>query len=192
VNCNNNSAGSAQWNRWTSIPIDLTLATETTKYAANDKTVAFAKGGMFVMGVRYGAAKIEPFKFSDITDGLSNTIEFGEIAQGQWKAGGSPARADIRGLVWLSYNAYFTGFITPNDTEPDRASNFNYSSGVSLISNKFPIASAAGYDQQLRVGSRSYHNGGVNSAFGDAAVKFTTNSVDFKVWRAETSSRGKD
>ncbi|MDR1477437.1 MAG: DUF1559 domain-containing protein [Planctomycetaceae bacterium] len=192
VNCNNSSASSGQWNRWASIPITLTMAAETTSYNSNNKTVAFAKGGMFSMGARYGGTKIEPFKFSDITDGLSNTIEFSELAQGQWQSNSTAARGDLRGLVWLSYYAYFTGFITPNDTDADRPDNFNYSNGNSLINAKFPILSSTGFDQQLRVGSRSYHNGGVNSAFGDAAVKFTNNSVDFRVWRAATSSRGKD
>jgi prepilin-type N-terminal cleavage/methylation domain-containing protein len=193
VNCNNSSASSGQWNRWASIPTTATLASEKTAYDSNNKAVAFAKGGMFAMGIRYsGGSTTLDIKISEITDGLSNTIAFSEGPQGQWRLGGSPVYADLRGLVWWPYGAYFTGFITPNDSEPDRPDNFHYNGGVSLISGKFPIGSTSGYDQQLRVGARSYHNGGVNAAYGDAAVKFTNNSIDFKLWRAATSSRGKD
>ncbi|MDR2172537.1 MAG: DUF1559 domain-containing protein [Planctomycetaceae bacterium] len=199
-NCNNNSASSGQWNRWTSIPLTTTLVAETAAYAANNKDVSFTKGGMFAMGIRYGAAPPPDIKISEITDGLSNTLSFSEVAQGQWRPESSMARADVRGLIWLPYSAFFTGFLTPNDTRPDVPDNQNYCNGVSLISAKFPIArtnqsfvtGVTDWNQMLHVGARSYHSGGVNAAYGDGTVRFTNDNIDFKVWRSASSSRGKD
>lgn len=40
--------------------------------------------------------------------------------------------------------------------------------------------------------ARSLHDGGVNVAFGDGAVRFMANSIDLAVWRAISSRKGRE
>jgi hypothetical protein len=40
--------------------------------------------------------------------------------------------------------------------------------------------------------SRSQHPNGVQAVMGDGAVKFVANTVDINVWRAASTSQGKE
>jgi len=40
--------------------------------------------------------------------------------------------------------------------------------------------------------SRSHHDGGVNSLFGDGSVKFLSSSINGSVWRALGTVMGKE
>jgi hypothetical protein len=40
--------------------------------------------------------------------------------------------------------------------------------------------------------ARSYHSGGVQTAMGDASIKFRSDTISIDVWRALASSCGSD
>ncbi|MDR1922933.1 MAG: DUF1559 domain-containing protein [Planctomycetaceae bacterium] len=179
-NCNQTGT---TFSHWTNLPI----WSNTTESA--DGSSVLAKGGMFAPGTR-GLPEYKP-KMAEVRDGLSNTLMFSETIQGQWQNDGSDANNDCRGLIWWAYTTSFSGYIPPNSTSPDQVSNFGGAADRSSINDKFPTATLV-EQQALYLGARSHHNGGVNSARGDASVKFTTNSVNRKFWQALSSSAGGD
>jgi hypothetical protein len=50
----------------------------------------------------------------------------------------------------------------------------------------------AGSAAQFTLGSRSHHPGGVDVALCDASVKFVSDSVDMRTWRAVATRAGDD
>jgi prepilin-type N-terminal cleavage/methylation domain-containing protein/prepilin-type processing-associated H-X9-DG protein len=124
--------------------------------------------------------------FSGITDGLSNTMLTSEILVGQgW---------DLRGFSWWAYSSMFTGWNTPNSSQPDVLQ-----SGCGSQPPNLPCLSATGTftsNGQVYQGlgmtlhPRSKHPGGVNVGFGDGSVKFIKNSINPFIFRALSSSKG--
>jgi prepilin-type N-terminal cleavage/methylation domain-containing protein/prepilin-type processing-associated H-X9-DG protein len=69
-----------------------------------------------------------------------------------------------RGTSWMQSRTALTGFMTfssPNPNHPDWSTN----NGIGFFA------------------ARSFHTGGVNTAFADGSVSFTSNTVDNKHWK---------
>ena len=129
-----------------------------------------------------------PVRISMITDGTSNTVFVSEVLQG--------SRNDQRGVVWscnVGAASFFTRF-TPNkfkdyyglENDADRLSD---SIGCFTEPPRLPCQTATlgNPHQTAFAGSKSYHPGGVNCAFGDGSVRFVKESVDPSIWIALSS-----
>jgi prepilin-type N-terminal cleavage/methylation domain-containing protein/prepilin-type processing-associated H-X9-DG protein len=119
--------------------------------------------------------------FSAITDGLSSTMLLSECLVGV-----SGTKSDLRGYSWWSYASGYSGFLTPNSTNPDwiqSASYCNYPSGQ----NPPCTLGQSGMDM---FAARSRHSGGVNVCFADGSVKFLKNTISPSVFMALSSTRG--
>jgi prepilin-type N-terminal cleavage/methylation domain-containing protein/prepilin-type processing-associated H-X9-DG protein len=128
-------------------------------------------------GIKYGA------KFTDMTDGTSNTMVLGEYLRSRG------ASNDQRGMPWgdqPGYGQIYTQ-LSPNSNSPD----FIY---VGWCDNQptqnLPCISGDSGPNN-HVASRSRHTGGVNVVLGDGSVRFVQNSVDLTtVWRPMATISG--
>ncbi|MSR31164.1 MAG: DUF1559 domain-containing protein [Gemmataceae bacterium] len=126
-------------------------------------------------------AKNRAAKVNDILDGLSNTLMFSEINQGQ-----TTPNSDLRGLTWWSDAAHFTAYNTPNTPAPDHLSDIRY---CNPNPPNAPCIRSTGVFPPM-MAARSRHTGGVNVAFFDGAVAFISNNITVGVWRAMSTSKG--
>jgi prepilin-type N-terminal cleavage/methylation domain-containing protein len=164
--------------------IPTTWFTNIPLSAAPADVLVFAHGGMYCVGTNTGT---ETYKMEEITDGTSNTLAFGECVRGQWSGG---TVNDLRGLIWWGSGTFFTGNLAPNSGIGDRGcSAAAFMTNTLLPKNRFPIGPQAVVHEHY-VASRSYHTGGVQTAFGDGSVSFQSDTVGLDVWRAMCSSRG--
>ena len=119
--------------------------------------------------------------FSAITDGLSNTMLLSECVVGV-----TSTKDDLRGYSWWSYAASFSGFLTPNSTNPDWFQSASY---CNYPYQQNPPCDL-GQNGMDMLAARSRHPGGVNVTFIDGSVKFITNNVNPTVYMALSSTRG--
>ncbi len=128
-----------------------------------------------------------PVKFSEITDGLSNTLMMSEcivITQSDEHDWGGPLSDFTTSLGGQA----FEGYLTPNSTTPD--------SEARLIPpvdtwNENKINPNPVGDTQLQIfAARSKHPGGVNASMCDGSVHFFTNGISWDVWQALSSAQG--
>jgi prepilin-type processing-associated H-X9-DG protein len=116
----------------------------------------------------------------DLTDGLSSTLAFSECITAANRT------MDLRGAWWNQFGAHFSTWRGPNSTTPDRVSSAARCSDVSsppVRKSNAPCdatASAWGNWQHM---ARSYHGGGVNTAFADASVQYVNDSIALDVWQ---------
>jgi prepilin-type N-terminal cleavage/methylation domain-containing protein len=117
---------------------------------------------------------------ASILDGTSQTMLAAEVIQGK--------RTDLRGFSWWGGASYFTSFGGPNSAIQDVVS------GGICITGPFnpPCTLTATSTLPIWMGARSNHPGGVQVVMGDGAVKFVSNTVDILVWRAASTSQGKE
>ena len=115
-------------------------------------------------------------KFSDITDGLSNTLLMGEIIVAKSDKNASwDGRGDAYNDDMASPGSMFMTINPPNSPVPDAVWCFNNGDPA------MPCVAAAGTNGQLA--ARSRHSGGVNALLGDGSVRFFTNSIQAATWR---------
>jgi prepilin-type N-terminal cleavage/methylation domain-containing protein/prepilin-type processing-associated H-X9-DG protein len=143
-------------------------------YKATDYTPDYSAGrydaGMFGTN---GAAK-----FSDVLDGLSNTVAVGEARQQQC--------ADAFGPRWGSgTHTAVHGYV------PDYRWHINYPCGGEPICGSYP-PSHPYHKLQYAWGFGSWHPGGANFVFGDGAVHFLPDRMSFQVFQAMCSIAGRE
>ena len=116
--------------------------------------------------------------FNSIRDGLSNTLLVAEVVVGQGQ--------DLRGFSWWGDAATFQTFATPNSSFPDVLFSPFY------CINQAPNPPCTSETTALpgMYAARSRHLGGVNTAMGDASVRFIKNSVNLRTWRALSTTQG--
>ena len=154
------------------------------------------------------------FRAADFTDGLSNTAGASERVQGDWTKGvvgpgdylllgiqptfprdddpdralaicaGAPAGTQVEsrgGESWFVSGYHFTSFnhcAPPNFRGPD----------CSFDAYTEPIAYRMNHEGVFA--ARSAHPGGVNLLLMDGSVRFATDSVDVRAWRALGTRNG--
>jgi hypothetical protein len=121
-----------------------------------------AKAGMFD-----GGSLNRKTQFSDVTDGLSNTLMIGEVLQGQG--------TDLRGFFWWGDASAMSTFAPPNTSTPDQIYTAVY------CNNQPPLLPCTGTGGAVFY-SRSLHPGGVNSALGDGSVRFVSSTINSSIW----------
>jgi type II secretory pathway pseudopilin PulG len=120
----------------------------------------------------------------DITDGLSKTLAASEIMLIPEPIGGGGAVVDTRGRYHNNMHGgcNFSSLNPPNTTVSDR---------LPYCTNAQPLAPCLGGSGINHViAARSHHNGGVNAALADGAIRFVSNGVDPAVWQAAGSRNG--
>jgi prepilin-type processing-associated H-X9-DG protein len=130
-------------------------------------------------------------RFSQITDGTSNTLMWSELLQSPWIQTASMAFPDRRGSIWNdgTFCYQFSTRLPPNSSKGD----FGYCDPVSE-NPKWPcdlasdgLSASAAAAAQVYVGARSRHPNGVNVSLCDGSTRFVTNSVSLFIWVAASS-----
>jgi prepilin-type N-terminal cleavage/methylation domain-containing protein/prepilin-type processing-associated H-X9-DG protein len=137
--------------------------------------------------VNYPPERTETTQFSQITDGLSNTLLFSETVQGE---SGDTSHLDLRGFTWWGWGAGFETSLTPNTSQPDRIQNKSYCNIDNP--NNPPCIVHSIPNNVMRNAARSRHPGGVNVAMCDGSVHFLTDDVDELAWLAAGSTQGEE
>jgi prepilin-type N-terminal cleavage/methylation domain-containing protein/prepilin-type processing-associated H-X9-DG protein len=119
--------------------------------------------------------------FAGIPDGLSNTMLVSECVVPT-----SGTKSDLRAYSWWSYSASFSGFLTPNTTNPDWIQSASY---CNYPYQQNPPC-MLGQSSMDMFAARSRHSGGVNVGFVDGSVKFVKNNVNPQVYMALSTTRG--
>ncbi len=130
--------------------------------------------------VSKGLFKIdETVKFSDCTDGLSNTLMLSEIITPEEFGGHSSV-----GLALTPQGSGFTTYTGPNSPSPDLMPNLYPVLGHG---HRAELCQSTGWSENFwdqRVAARSAHAGGVQAAMGDGGVRFFSDNIDVRtVWR---------
>ena len=193
-------------------PITTTTpATYPTSYGANigtwlafDQVTQQSGDGAFGVNAKRN--------FGSITDGLSNTIGFGEVKalQPALRNGGqpngqnvappsTPAQVATYGgafandwshAAWVNGEVLQSGCTTafpPNTVVP-----YTHTDGVTydIDFTAQRLGMSTTLQTYLVVTTRSYHAGGINTLLMDGSVKFVTNSISQSTWRSVGTRAG--
>jgi prepilin-type N-terminal cleavage/methylation domain-containing protein/prepilin-type processing-associated H-X9-DG protein len=120
------------------------------------------------------------FRPAHVTDGLSNTVAISEIKYRTPSATG-PSFEDTRG-TW----AYGTmgGNIFSTENAPNTAVADRVWGCRNFPAEGMPCTQSGSPYSNMSAAARSYHAGGVNTAYGDGSVRFVTNSISLATWNA--------
>jgi prepilin-type N-terminal cleavage/methylation domain-containing protein len=141
-------------------------------------------------GVLFGGA---PFKrainaatrtgmaLEQIKDGSSNTMLLAEVIQGQGR--------DLRGFLWWGDATGFTTYLAPNSPLPDVIYTTTY---CNAIPQNPPCTGVPTTTNPSMYGSRSHHQGGIQTVMGDGSVRFVSNGINLAVWRASSTTHGSE
>jgi len=123
--------------------------------------------GLTGNGIYYGRSKT---KFTDITDGTSNTVAASEILV-------APGNGDVRGRIWnaIHAGATFSTIFPPNSTIGD------YPQGNRCTAAPNAPCAASNSNGVYLV-ARSGHTAGANAAMADGSVRFVTNRIMPQAW----------
>jgi prepilin-type processing-associated H-X9-DG protein len=152
---------------------------------------------------------VRPFRFADVTDGLSNTACMSESTLGEGpepqSGGAAPAGPDkVYGYLGFSGTAISeSACAAPPTWNGNNRRGFMWASGeircatynhyLTPNSPKYDCVNndpQAGYTASGWRGARSRHAGGVNLLLGDGSVRFVRDSVDPAAWRAAGTRAG--
>jgi prepilin-type processing-associated H-X9-DG protein len=128
-----------------------------------------------------GGYMVQPQKgkpFTEMLDGLSNTMLVGEVLQGQG--------SDLRGFMWWSDAAGFQAFQGPNSPLPDHIYSATY------CNNKPELNLPCVASGPTMFASRSRHPGGVQVGMADGSSRFVQQNISINVWRGASTSRGRE
>jgi prepilin-type N-terminal cleavage/methylation domain-containing protein/prepilin-type processing-associated H-X9-DG protein len=182
-----------------------------TNYHANAGSWSYARGWDGVFGPDYaesGIPKLPPVRFADITDGLSNTAAYAEVANGFgddarsardlhrdcFEFGAPPARDLATARRAFLAKDWRTAPIPWDGTW--RWRGYPWSEGTlwrGWYNHLLPPGSPCWYpnDWWLLVSpASSFHNGGVNVLWCDGSVRFIAESVDPDAWLAAGTRNG--
>lgn len=187
----------------------------TTNYAVSMGDW-FVWGGFGLPSNRSAFAPNRIRRLSEFTDGLGSTLLASEVKSMQYQlteCGGQLVRmspsnvpgtdvpADKRSIVrdenacapsrrghglWVAGGVAQTGFTTAVPPNTVVASVLSNGRDADVVSAR----ELFGGPTYAAVVSRSYHEGGVNSLFGDGSVRHISNSIEGNVWRALGSKSG--
>jgi prepilin-type N-terminal cleavage/methylation domain-containing protein/prepilin-type processing-associated H-X9-DG protein len=172
----------------------------TDLYGSPLDNVGPAGSGAFrvVPGQRFGDTRGAPrtkyVKFSEITDGTSNTILLSEGLVPSIDIWGGPLGSSIYGNMG---GALFSAWQTPNSSLPDNVIGpcpGDQGDQVYPVETCFQLTGHPGAGNQggskAFAAARSWHPGGVNVALLDGSVTFVTDNVDVYVWRSMGTAAG--
>ena len=120
--------------------------------------------------------------FSDITDGLSQTLLMSETLKG-WTNEDRDWRGDIQNNQGVFR---FHTRMLPNSSEPDRIKSPWYR----LTGDPLMPVMAANTENPEKAAARSRHPGGVNASFCDGSVQFFSDNIDLQPWKEMGSMNG--
>lgn len=161
--------------------------------------------GMFWQGSRV--------RFSQISDGSSNTLLVAESTLGDKTEGKGPVRDPMRQMARFrggGMGAAGTGFTGPPGHNPiieiqgSAAGNFDGRGRASWIWGREHMVSFNTYMQPNSpfpdvhrngfgwFAGRSFHPGGINIALADGSSRFVNDEVDYLIWRALGTRNGKE
>ena len=162
-----------------------------TNYAANFGNTNI--GQQTKSGVSFSGAPFRPknsSRLSDIKDGLSSTVSVSEIITvlDTGAAWGGPISDTGDSVGGMGFTAWFP----PNTKNFDEvvrvcppAAALNGIPGCTNIGG-------VGNEHLQVISSRSLHTGGVHSAMCDGATRFINNNIDLQIWRALSTTQGKE
>ena len=142
-------------------------------------------------------------RMKDVVDGLSKTVAFGEVIQGDTN--------DLRGMAWtpLPGGGMFMTRYTPNGTNdafigtggatalsgPAGATGDGMPNVTGLFCTNQPPALpcySTNSDRRSFGGARSRHPGGVQVVLGDGSATFVSDTIDHIAWIAASTIDGKE
>jgi prepilin-type N-terminal cleavage/methylation domain-containing protein/prepilin-type processing-associated H-X9-DG protein len=126
-------------------------------------------------------------RFSQITDGTSNTLMWSEVLQSPWTQLPGQAWPDRRGRLWNddTWCYQFSTHLPPNSPKGD----YGY---CDPANTKYPcdpagVGLAAAAAPQAYMVPRSRHPNGVNASMCDGSTRFITNNINMFTWVAASS-----
>lgn len=138
-------------------------------------------------GAPYGINHV--YKFSEVTDGLSNTVCFSEIIIAAPNQG-----VDIRGDILNDDGTPgFMSISTPNSRNPDVV-QFCKPAATTPGTAEYQVTPCAvrspASNLVVHNAARSRHTGGVHVSMLDGSVRFVSENIAVSVWRAACSTKG--
>jgi len=148
----------------------------------SDKSLFFKLGVFFNETWKWDVT-VRHHRLDSVVDGLSNTILFAENV----RVGFDPADPNVNN--WANNNPFRTSFYIGNPCTNATCTpgNVDYqvcNSGASAINSGLTASEGASPVPN------SFHDGGVNMAFGDGRVKFINEKLDGRVYAALVSPQG--
>ncbi|MGL6193762.1 MAG: DUF1559 domain-containing protein [Thermoguttaceae bacterium] len=160
---------------------------------ANNRHSAFPLTNLVENDFTYITTGI-PFKletcttFSTVTDGLSNTLFISEVTPST-----SLPNETRYGDTMIGLGSGFNAYYSPNAVGPDiNEVQGGYQPGSVGKGGRAIInpCQAPGNQYSARMTARSFHTGGVNSAYGDGSVHFNSETISQHVWRCMSTGAG--
>jgi prepilin-type N-terminal cleavage/methylation domain-containing protein len=160
----------------------------------NGSTTVTNGGQPFVVsGTGEYGPDMKPVQVSpaSIRDGLSNTIGFSELLRGtQRTSQGGNVVSDLRGVPYHSSFCWFSTFMTPNSAFHDRVGG---STRTCVSIPRAPCTSATLFQPPTKdQAARSMHPEGVVVCRLDGSTTFVSDAVDWAVWQAVGTTRGRE
>jgi hypothetical protein len=145
------------------------------------------KAGVPFLGAPFSYRKSA--KLADIADGTSNTLMMSEIIATTVTPGwGGPLSDFTTSLGGQTFNGWFT----PNSQSCDEIARIcpqpDDLNGIPCCT----LIGGAAETVSQSITARSKHPGGVHSVRCDASVSFHSDGIELPVWRALSSSEGKE
>ena len=156
-----------------------------------DRMVAPKALGKWKMGLGEGT------KFSQITDGTSNTVLISEVVgvdssldgRGGWVL--QSMGASNFSAKWEP-NASGAGIDPETNTSLPRHDRIALCDPRNIPANDPMFCEMHRQSGQVWAAARSRHSGGVNAAMCDASVRFVSDGIDLRTWRALATRAGEE